>query len=240
MSEFCKLWPGGPLFAQSGHFRLGTDSVLLADFVNTRGLSRGIDLGCGSGAIALLLLVKAEKLHMTGLELYAGACDTARENMAENGLSHRCDIVNGDIRRVRELYDTGAFDLAVSNPPYFPAGSGKAAANAQRAAARDESACSMDELCAATAFLLKTGGKFFVVHRPERLSQLFCAMSARGIEPKRLRLVEHTAGSAPSLALVEGRRGGAGGLIIEPPLVLKAQDGGDSPEIKRIYHMEDV
>ena len=107
MSEFCKLWPGGPLFAQSGHFRLGTDSVLLADFVNTRGLSRGIDLGCGSGAIALLLLVKTEKLNMTGLELYADACDTAHENMAENGLSHRCDIVNGDIRRVRELYEIG-------------------------------------------------------------------------------------------------------------------------------------
>ena len=69
MPEFTELWAGGPVFAQAEHFRLGTDSVLLADFVNTSGAARGVDLGCASGAIALLLLARSPALHMTGLEL---------------------------------------------------------------------------------------------------------------------------------------------------------------------------
>ena len=236
MSEFFELWPGGPLFAQAEHFKLGTDCVLLADFVNTAGRKKGIDLGCASGAIALLLLQKSDKLHMTGLEINPKAAELAEDNMKINSLSERSGIVTGDIRKCRELFKTGSFDLVVSNPPYFPLGSGKLSPDKERAAARGETECNLKDICAAASYLLHTGGSFCLVHKPERLSEVCCAMSGVGIEPKRLRLVCHKAESAPNLILVEGRRGGKPGLKLEPTLILSNPDGSESDEFKRIYH----
>ena len=233
---FVPLWPGGPVFAQAEHARLSTDCVLLADFVCLPSAGRGIDLGCASGALALLLLSRSPRLHMTGLELLPAAAALAERNMAENGLTGRSRIVAGDIRRHRELFQAGSFDFAVANPPYFPLGSGPLSPDRDRAAARGETDCSLEELCAAAAFLCRTGGSFFVVHRPERLAELFCALSAAGLEPKRLRLVCARPAAAPSLVLVEGRRGGKPGLKIEPELLLCQTDGSETEEYRRIYH----
>jgi tRNA1Val (adenine37-N6)-methyltransferase len=236
MSDIELLWPGGPRLIQAAHFRLGTDCVLLADFVNTSGTKRGIDLGCASGAAMLLLLERSPDLNMTGLEIVPEAAALARENMALNDLEARSEIVTGDIRDHRALFRAGSFDLAVCNPPYFPQGSGATARDAERAAARSELLCTLPELCAAAAYLLRTGGRACFVHRPERLSELLVCMTAAGLEPKRLRLVCRDAESAPSLILVEGRRGGNPGLIIEPSLYLYGPDGTESAEYKRIYH----
>lgn len=238
MEKGTELWPGGPVFAQAPHAPLGTDSVLLADFVRPAGAKRGIDLGCASGILSLLLLWRAPGLHMTGLELLPDAAVLARENMARNGLKDRSEMLAGDIRAHRALLPAGRFDLAVANPPYFPVGSGAASPDPARAAARAEGSCTLEELCAAAAWLLRTGGSFCLVHRPERLAELFCAMSAHGLEPKRLRLCCPRVGSAPNLVLVEGRRGGRPGLAIEPALVLTDQDGTESAEVRRIYHRE--
>ena len=181
-TEKLALWPGGPEIRQTAQAPVGTDAVLLADFAAGKG-KRGIDLGCGSGILSLLLLLGSEALRMTGLELNAAAAALARENLERCGLSLRGEIRQGDIRRVRELFQTGSFDLAVSNPPYFPKGSGRSAPDPQRASAREEADCSLDELCAAAAYLLPTGGRLCVVYRPERLSESWsrscCSPTAR-------------------------------------------------------------
>lgn len=236
MPDFTALWESGPVFAQAEHFRLGTDSVLLADFVSLSGARHGIDLGCASGAIALLLLCRSEKLHMTGLEIVEDAVALARENMEKNGFSERSRMLWGDIRRHRELFKSGSFDLVVANPPYFPVERGFLSPAGGRRDARGETQCSLEELCDAAAFLCRTGGSFCLVHKPERLSELLCAMSARALEPKRLRLVCHRADSAPSLVLVEGRRGGKPGLKVLPMLILRNPDGSETEEALRIYH----
>ena len=236
MAEFMELWPGGPLFAQAEHFKLSTDCVLLADFVKGEKARRGIDLGCASGAIGLLLLERCPGLHMSGLELLPQAAELAAENMAKNGLSERSDVVCGDIRLHRQLFKAGSFDLVVSNPPYFPADRGLLSPVEGRAGARGELQCSLEDICAAAAWLCRSGGSFCLVHRPQRLAELFCAMSGHSLEPKRLRLVFHRPGAKPSLVLVEGRRNGGPGLDIEPNLYLSDPSGEESPEYKRIYH----
>ena len=236
MPDFIELWQGGPSFAQAEHFRLGTDCVLLADFVNTSSVRRGIDLGCASGAISLLLLERSPKLFMTGLELVPEAAALAEENMSVNALSDRSRIITGDIRAHRELFPSGHFDLVVANPPYYPMGSGLMSPDRARAAARGETDCTLEDICTASEYLCRTGGSVCFVHKPERLSELMCAMSRHGIEPKRLRLVCHKSGAAPNLVLVEGRRGGRPGLRIEPALVLTRDDGSETEEVRRIYH----
>lgn len=238
MFDACELWPGGPVYGQDPAAPLGTDSVLLADFVRLGGARRGIDLGCGGGILGLLLLCRGEKLHMTGLELRPDAAALGRENLARNGLSERGKILTGDIREHRSLFAPGSFDLAVANPPYFPAGSGGKSPDPARAAAREEETCSLSQLCEAASWLLHTGGRFFLVHRPERLAELFVCMSGAGLEPKRLREVCPRPGAAPSLILAEGLRGGKPGLVIEPPLTLTDAEGKESGEVKRIYHRE--
>lgn len=236
MAEFQELWAGGPRFAQAEHFKLGTDSVLLADFVNTASAKRGIDLGCASGAIALLLLAKSDKLHMSGLDIVDAAVELAKENMRENSLEGRSAIIHGDIREHRSLFTAGSFDLVAVNPPYFAAGSGAVSPKSGRDAARGEVQCSLEDIITAAAFLLRTGGSFNMVYRPERLSEAFCCMSRLGLEAKRLRLVCHRAESAPSLVLIEGRRGAKPGLKTEPLLILCNADGSESEEYKKIYH----
>ena len=238
MTEFHELWAGGPVFAQAEHFRLSTDCVLLADFVNPGNVSRGIDLGCASGAAALLLLARSEKLHMTGLEIVPAAAELARENMARNGFTARSEIICGDIRQHRSLFPTGAFDLVVANPPYFPLGSGQLSPDSDRAAARGETSCTLEDVCAAASFLCRTGGSFCMVYKPERLTDAMCCMRRYALEPKRLRLVCHRADSAPNLVLLEARRGGRPGLKIESDLILHDADGSESAEARRIYRRE--
>lgn len=233
---FDALWPGGPRFlAEHDAFPLGTDSVLLADFANTARAKRILDLGCGAGVLTVLLAEQAPEAAVYGIEILPESAAVCRRNMAENG-HDPAGIITGDLREHRELYEAGSFDLAVSNPPYFAAGSGYTAPDPLRAAAREERNCTLDELCRAAGYVLRWGGLFALVHRPERLSELFCGLTKYGMEPKRLRMVQHKAQSAPSLVLVEAKRGGKTGLTVEPPLILAEDDGTDSDEVRRIYH----
>lgn len=236
--EINRLWDNGPYFVQSEHFKFGTDSVLLGDFVNIGNRAKGIDLGCGSGLLPLLLLCRSSKLHMTGLEIDPEAAKRARENIAMNGLGERCDVVTGDIKNCRGLFKSGEFDLVVSNPPYFAAGSGGVPEDEKRAAARGEVLCSLEDICRAAAYLCRTGGVFCLVHRAERLVDVVCTLRGCGFEPKRLRTVSHSAEKDPALILVEARRGGAPGMKIMPPLLIRGDDGGETAEILRIYHRE--
>lgn len=238
MNDFDELWPGGPKFKDGGAFPLGMDAVLLADFAAKRAKAGAklCDLGCGSGAAALLLLERTPGLTCVGVEIDPVAAEAARANFKANGWEDRAEILTGDLREHKRLLPTGAFALVVSNPPYFPAGSGKTARGA-KAAARSETDCTLAEICAAAAWCLKNGGSLALVHRPERLADVLQELRGAGIEPKRLRFVQQTAGSAPSLALIEGRRGGNPGLSVERPLILKAPNGCDSEEFLSIYHM---
>ena len=238
MNVFVKLWDGGPLFCQSEHFKLGTDSVLLADFVNIGSRQRGIDLGCGSGVLPLLLMSKSERLHMTGLEINPEAAKTAEANLEANKLDERGSIVTGDIRLCKELFKSGEFDLVVANPPYFAEGSGKQSTDEAKAAARTETMCTLGEVCRAAAYLCRTGGVFCLVHRAERLCDVLCILRESGLEPKRLRTVAHDASKEPSLILVEARRGGGSGMRLLPPLFIRNPDGSETQEILRIYHRE--
>ena len=231
MAQFDYLWQGGPEFAQSEHFRFGTDSVLLGNYVNLSAAKRAVDLGCASGVISLLMLSRNNTLHVTGLEINADAAALAVENMRHNGFAERSTILLGDIRNVRGLLRAGSFDVVVSNPPYYAVTTGEVSPDDDRAKARGEVACTLEDLCAAASFLCRWDGRFAVVYRPDRLPELFEAMRKYGIEPKRMRIVCHNVTSVPSLVLVEGRRGGKPGMKLEKVLLLKN-------EIKAIYHRQ--
>ena len=192
-------------------FPLGGDTLALGGFATLRRGWRVCDLGCGSGALGLLLLEREPSLALTGVERNPAAAAVADRNFRENGVEGR--VCAGDLRDP-ELLPAGSFDLAVSNPPWFREGGG-----ASGGSARMEHACTLDELCAAAGRLVRNGGRFALVHRPERLADLLEALRSHGLEPKRLRLVQHRADAPPSAVLAEAVRQGRPGLEILPALL---------------------
>jgi len=232
------LWADGPLLKQqSDVFRLGTDSVMLAYFVSTSdGKKRSVvDLGTGSGIIPIILAWDNPMLKIDSIDIQPEAVKLATENIELNDLADRVNVIEGDLRCHRDFFVAGAYDLVISNPPYFPGGSGKLSDNPGIAAARAEEFCTLDDICEAAGYLTRWGGSFMLVHKPERLADIFRGMDKAGFEPKRLRLVSHKSTSPPSLVLVEGRRGGKSSLTIEAPLVLTNEDGSETDEVRKIY-----
>lgn len=207
---------------------MGTDSVLLADFVlPARG--RVCDLGCGAGAVMLLMALKGGSTALfDGVELRAGAVEKARRNIERAGLSDRMSVYQADLRTLHETFASAAYTVVVSNPPYMPVGGSIPPEEEDACIARTERCCTVNDLCAAAAYLLQYGGRFCVVYPPERLSALMRVMRENGIEPKRLRLFCRRQNTRPSLVLVEGRRGGKEGLEILPSLF------GDSEEFQKV------
>ncbi len=198
-----ELWQGGPRYMQEpGVFPLGSDSVWLGSFAGLAGVKTAVDLGCGGGALSLMLLGRKPALKVTALDISQKAVELTRKNAELNGLG--ITALNFD-------------------PPYFIRGSGNKAKGEERAAAREENEGSLEDFCRAASYLCRWGGRFAVVYRPERLSELCCAMTANGIEPKRLRFVQKNPGTGPIVVLMEGKRGGKKGLKIEPPLILNME-----------------
>ncbi len=233
-----ELWPGGLRIIKNGKvFPLGMDAVLLASFAGQIPALKVCDLGCGSGIIALLILKNDGQKTALGIEIQKEAVDTARINTGLNSMSGRFAVIQGDLRDFRTICKPGEFDLTVSNPPYFPEKSGKPPAAEGMAVARGERLCTLSDICAAAAYVTRFGGKFAMVQRPERLSEALCELTAAGLEPKRLRMVQPGVYSEPCLFLLECRRGGKRGIKIEPPLILKDENGQDTIEIKDIYHL---
>ena len=199
LGPYTLSWP-------EGVFPLGGDSLTLGEFATVKPRWKVCDLGTGSGALLLLLARRAEGLSLTGVEMNPLCVQTARDNLTNNGLSG--EIVEGDLRTAP--LPAGSFDLVLSNPPYFPVNAGTSAGSA-----RSEECCTLEELCAAAARLVKNGGRFALCHRPERLTDVLCTLRAHGLEPKRLKLIAHSPAHPPSLILVEALRQGKPGLGIE-------------------------
>ena len=227
-----RLWPDGPRYLYDEQcFPPSTDSFLLGGFANPRRGEKVCDLGAGAGLLGLLLLAREPSLQVTGIERDAHACAVLAQNAAENRLP--LTALCADLRQ-RETLPAGAFQLAVSNPPYFAPHTG-AVAEGVRGDTRAELTATLEDIFAAAERMLQWGGRFCLVYRPERLAALLTAAVTHGLEPKRLRMVQHTASSAPSLVLLECRRGGKPGLSVEPPLLLRLEDGGESHDVRRAY-----
>ena len=229
------LWNGVTLSQPDEQFRLGTDSVACAWFARPAHRDQMADLGCGSGAIALMLLASDPTLSVTGIELQPDAAEAARRNAANNSVNFT--VMEGDLRQIKTLLPANSMDTVISNPPYFPVGSGKAA-EGPLGQARSEETCSLSQLCDAADWLLRWGGKFALVHRPERLADLIWELRSRKLEPKRIRFVRHRPDSAVNLVLLEARKGGKPGLAYEPDLIFFDHNGTETVEYRNMYHKE--
>lgn len=214
-------------------FPLSTDSMVLAHFTKLPKQARVLDLGAGCGTLGLLLCAKDPACHVTGLELSETAHMSAVENIRRNGLQDRMESICADLRRSGEIFPAGSFSVCISNPPYFSGGP----ASKQLTAARREDTCSLEELLHTGAKLLKYGGDFYLVHRPERLAEIIALGAANSLEAKRLLLVRHRPESEISIIALQLRKGGKPGLKIEEAVLF---DSLDAPTgyYRNVYHLD--
>ena len=194
----------------------GTDALLLAGYADCRG-ERVLELGAGTGIISLLLLSRGKASHVSAVEIQEEYAELIARNAEINSLSERLTVVNLDIRNLKL---SGEYDTVITNPPYMRCDSGRINLSDRKAIARHEIHGGIDDFVGAAARALKWGGSLLAVYRTDRLIDLLSSMREHGIEPKRMTFVHADTESEPSMALVEGRRGGKCGLKITKPLII--------------------
>ena len=234
---------GYKIIQDTERFQFGIDAVLLADFAmkgmgaagGARDVNPVIDLGTGTGIIPLLMAKQCETVAFTALEVQKESADMAGRSVALNGLEDRIKIQQGDLREVSRLFAPHSFNIVTCNPPYMIDTHGRANELDAKTIARHEVLCTLEDVVAAADYLLATHGKFFMIHRPFRLPEIFESLAAHKLEMKRMRLIQPFADKEPNMVMIEARKNAKRRLTIEPPLIVRNDDGVYTAEIRQIY-----
>jgi tRNA1Val (adenine37-N6)-methyltransferase len=231
------LASGGLRIVQSVKgFRHSMDAILLAQFAAPRPTDRVLDLGCGNGAIGLLLAHRHPQIRVVGLEIQPALASRALRGAELNRLQDRVEIVDGDLRRVEALLPPAAFDLVLCNPPYREIGRGRLSPDPETRQAKHEVSATLPEIIAAIRYALAPKGRACLIYHASRLADLLTRLRAERLEPKLLRPVHSFPGADAELVLVEARREGRPGLrMLAPLFVYQMRGGALSPAMEGIY-----
>lgn len=251
---------GYRIIQKTASFCFGMDAVLLSGFARVKKGETAVDLGTGTGIIPILLKAKSEGRHFYGIELQHEMAEMARRSVELNGLSEEIDILTGDIREIsgsidsageadrqpgsaseiRSFSDTvnalkGRTDVVTSNPPYMKTSHGLKNPDDSRAIARHEVKCTLSDVCRAASVLLKSGGRFYMVHRPLRLPEIITELKAARLEPKRIKPVYPFIDREANMILIEAVKDAGPECRFEKPIVVYKAAGVYSDEIYDIY-----
>ncbi len=204
------------LIQETDGLTFGTDALLLAGYIDGK-YKYGCEIGSGSGIISMLLLTREKAESVVAVEVQEEYAALTERNAELNGLSERLTAVPSD---VREYKSEREFDIVYTNPPYMKVNSGRKNEAEKKNIARHEVCGDIGDFCRSSRRLLKFGGTFAVVYRPDRLCDLFSAMRENSLEPKRITFVHADTESEPSMALVLAKAGGKCGLLVTRPLII--------------------
>ncbi|WP_297058428.1 methyltransferase [Thermosulfurimonas sp.] len=205
-------------------YRFSVESLLLAEFVRLRGRERLVDLGAGCGVISAVLALRYPGIRIWALEIQEILCRALRLTIRENALSGRVLPLRGDIRR--PPLRPGLFEAVVANPPFKPPHSGRLPPEESHLLARTETLATLSDFLRAARYLLKTGGRFFLIHTAHRAVEVLCGLREFGLEPKRLRWVHPRPGDEARFLLVEAIKGAAPEVRVDPPLFISSSAFG--------------
>ncbi len=230
------------LIQKTNGLAFGTDAYLLAAFVKGGKHKKGADLGSGSGVIPLLCASKQKCSHMYAIELQSPFAELIERNAELNGLTEKITSICNDVRNITASDTYGELDFVCSNPPYMKADSGKRNTHDEKFIARHEANGGIEDFCACAKKLLKFGGKFYIVWRPDRLCDLFCALRANRLEPKNIVFVSAYPKLASTLVLTEAVYGASPSMKLPKTLYLhdSAEDAASSKLSTDASHIYDT
>ena len=217
---------GYGIIQNPARFCFGMDAVLLSGFAKAKAGEKVLDLGTGTGIIPILMEAKTDAADFTALEIQEESADMARRSVAYNHLEDKIKVVTGDIRDASNIFGASSFHVITTNPPYMIGTHGENSPSTAKAIARHEVLCTLDDILRESMRLLQDKGRFYMIHRPFRLTEILTKMSQYKIEPKRIQFVHPYLDKEPTMVLVEGMRGAKPRVKIEPPLIMYSRDGG--------------
>lgn len=219
-------------------FCFGMDAVLLTNFCDVKNNSKVVDLGTGTGIIPILLSGKRNIAASVGVEIQNEVAEMAKRSVRLNNLQDKIEILNIDLKDATKYLEPNTFDAVISNPPYKLNNSGIINANDQKAISRHEIKCTLEDVIITAAALLKQYGRFYMVHRPDRLADIICLLRKYRLEPKQIRFVHPKIGEKPNMILLRASKYGNPELKFDPPLYIYNEDGKYTDDIYKIYGME--
>jgi len=216
-------------------FRFGIDAVLLSNFARIKKNMRVVDLCTGGGIVPFLIAGKTEAKSIVGIEIQEDMVEMANRSLKLNELEDKIEFLNGDIKDMKLIKGLPKADIVTVNPPYKLKNSGIINSNNKNAIARHEICCTLEDVIIAARNVLKDNGRMYMVHRPERLADIFCIMRKYKMEPKRVQMVHPSFSKAPNIILVEGHKDGGAFLKWEEPIYVHNEDGSYTGKIDEIY-----
>ena len=200
-------------------FRFGVDAVLLANYARVRRGATVIDFCSGNGIIPLIIEGKREAAKVIGVEIQEDMVEMSRRTLQYNKLEHKIEYLHGDLKDIKFLKTLPKVDVVTVNPPYKLNNAGIKNINDKATIARHEVCCNLEDVIVAAKTVLKDNGRLYMVHRPERLADIFCLMRKHKIEPKNVRMIHPNTKKAANIVLVEGQVHGGAFLKWEAPFV---------------------
>lgn len=226
------------LIQGKNEFRFGIDAVLLADFARTKGKCKICDLGTGTGIIPLLMSEKNPEANFECIEIQEEAADMASRTMELNGLQERIKIFRADLKQPFSVLEKNSFDAVVSNPPYMETFGGNKNKADSLSIARHEILCTAEDVIKTASSLLKSHGKFFLIHRPFRLPQIFSLLEKYNLATKRMRLVFPAKEKEATMALLESEKCAKPYLKTESPIIIYDGSGKYTSQVEEIYRQK--
>ena len=178
--------------------KVGTDGVLLGAWTDLSSSRRILDIGTGTGLIALMAAQRCPEAEITAIDIDAEAVEQARENIASSPWKNRVGVWLQDVCTYTS--DTG-FDTIVSNPPYFI--DSLKCPDSQRTTARHTDTLDAYRLLEKAAELLTPDGRFSLILPADQTDKLLRIARAQGLYPSRLTQVITRPGLPPKRSLVE-------------------------------------
>ena len=223
------------LIQKEDGFRFGVDAVLLANFANVKFKHTVIDLCTGTGIVPFIIKGKRKPKKVIGVEIQSEFVEMANRSKEINKFGDDIEFIEGDLKDEKLLKQLPKADVLTVNPPYKLRNAGIVNETDKLSIARHEIMCTLEDVIASSRKLLKDGGRMFIVHRPERLADIFTIMRKYKIEPKRVQMVHPNTKKAANIVLVEGQSDGGAFLKWEAPLFVYDENGNYSEEINKIY-----
>lgn len=214
-------------------FSYGIDAILLSSFAVPKG--RVIDIGTGTGIIPLRISNNINVDEIYGVEIQDEVAAMANRSVHLNGLETKIKILNMDLKELKSEFTKDSVDTVITNPPYMKAGGALVNTDENFAISRHEIYCTLDDIMEISSYLLRPLGKFYMVHRPDRLVDIICDMRKYNIEPKEITFIQPKLSKKPNLLLIQGTKGGKVDLRINKPLIVYNEDNTYTEEIKEIY-----
>lgn len=221
-------------------FCFGMDSVLIANFAKiSRKNAIVADLGTGTGIISILVAGKQNPEKVYAVEIQEELVDMAKRSVKYNDLENKIDIINTDIVGISKGNFNKKFDYVISNPPYKKLNTGLINDNQKKLISRHEVKCTLKDVVNEASKLLKDKGVFYMVHRPDRLCDIFNAMRENKVEPKEIQLVHSHLEDEANLVLIKGVKCGNPSLKVLKPLIVYNENNEYTEELLKFYDNEE-